>query len=127
MKAANDMGLWLRFALVAVLLAQASCVTFELAAGTKKCLQEDVDKDVLVIGDYSITDDDRVETMLEVMCLEASTAAWLITLRSPIQEGIQCTERKRPSRASLPSRQTTMMCSKSASPVNLKVSLDTYM
>ena len=46
-----------------VVLAVATAITFDLPATTKRCLQEDVHKDILVVGEYEITDgpDQRVD------------------------------------------------------------------
>ena len=41
-------------------------MTFELPVAGKKCLLEDVHKDVLVVGEYEITEDFETQVDLEV-------------------------------------------------------------
>eukprot|EP00053_Salpingoeca_punica_P001095 m.31940 g.31940 ORF g.31940 m.31940 type:complete len:207 (-) comp10810_c0_seq1:241-861(-) len=48
------------------LVACASAVQFKLDAGSLKCLKEDVYKDVLVVGEYDITEDANSHVILEI-------------------------------------------------------------
>lgn len=38
------------------LILQANCLSFTLSAGNKKCLREEVHKDILVTGEYKLSD-----------------------------------------------------------------------
>ena len=46
---------------------------FEVPAASKKCLLEDVHKDILVVGEYDISDDYDMQIDLEV----CGTTRWL--------------------------------------------------
>ena len=54
------------FLLVAVIAATCHAVTFELLATQKECLLEDIHSDVLVVGEYEITDGPAMKVDLEV-------------------------------------------------------------
>lgn len=57
-------------ALFLVLLARhASAISFTLGANTRKCLQEDVEKDALVVGEYTISLSNALRVDLEVSWL----------------------------------------------------------
>ncbi len=55
------------FLLVAVcLVAAAGAISFHLPATAHKCLQEDVHKDVLVVGTYELTSSEYTLVNLDV-------------------------------------------------------------
>lgn len=52
-----------------VLLASASlsaALSFRLESDETRCVQEDVNEDVLILGEYEVTEHDNVEVTLEV-------------------------------------------------------------
>ncbi len=54
-------------ALVALLsLSAVSAISFQLPAATRKCLQEDVHKDILVVGNYEVSPSDLTLVTLDV-------------------------------------------------------------
>ena len=58
-------------------------ISFKLDGGTTQCLQEDVEKDILVVGEYSITGNKPVEITLEVRSADATfpnLATWPMQL-----------------------------------------------
>jgi hypothetical protein len=53
--------------LVCAMLVQTTlAVTFDVHAATKRCVQEDVHKDILVVGEYEISEDSEQRVDLEV-------------------------------------------------------------
>eukprot|EP00054_Salpingoeca_dolichothecata_P006979 m.40844 g.40844 ORF g.40844 m.40844 type:complete len:207 (+) comp16790_c0_seq1:39-659(+) len=54
------------FVCLCVLFVAVRAISFELAANTQKCLQEDVHKDVLVVGEYEISDDDSEDMEIDL-------------------------------------------------------------
>ena len=60
------MTLAVQAVLLLVSLAGVASISFTLPADATKCLQEDVEKDVLVVGEYKISDHPNVEISLEV-------------------------------------------------------------
>ena len=45
---------------------EAGAISFSLGANARKCLQEDVDKDQLVVGEYTVSETDAIKVNLEV-------------------------------------------------------------
>ena len=71
---------------LAALLGLGLCVTFDLPATSKKCLQEDVHKDTLMIGEYDIPDSPEQRVDLEVSlgasCPLLASWIWLYPMYS---------------------------------------------
>lgn len=45
---------------------EAGAISFSLGANARKCLQEDVDKDQLVVGEYTVSETDAIKVNLEI-------------------------------------------------------------
>lgn len=59
-------ALLISLVLVGLALHGVSAVQFTVNPDSHKCIQEDVHKDVLVVGDYEISDDAASKVTLEV-------------------------------------------------------------
>ncbi len=70
-------------AAVLALAAPAFGLGFRLAVGSKKCLQEDVHKDVLVVGEYAIQNAAGVNATLEVCVCQAARCATRVHAAHP--------------------------------------------
>jgi hypothetical protein len=99
-------------------------LSFTLEGDTTKCLQEDVEKDVLVMGDYSISGNKPVEVTLEVRVLTRRLSTWLnvhfyayctIPVRSPTPVATLCIVKRMLTQESSRSHQTTMTSLRSVS------------
>ncbi len=55
-------------ALVLAMLGSAAAISFTMKGAGTKCLQEDVEKDVLVVGEFEVDSDPAVEVTFEVRC-----------------------------------------------------------
>lgn len=53
--------------LVALHCHLSSSISFDLPADAQKCLQEEVHKDVLVVGEYKLSDVQGIRTDLKVL------------------------------------------------------------
>ncbi len=60
-------GSLLLIVLVALHCHLSSSISFDLPADAKKCLQEEVHKDVLVVGEYKLSDVQGIRTDLKVL------------------------------------------------------------
>lgn len=57
--------------LCSALFVKVNSLSFTLAAGSKKCLREEVHKDILVTGEYKLSEA-PIKTHLTVSCLGLS-------------------------------------------------------
>lgn len=60
--------LLLLIAVLLSLLCAAQCISFSLDPDVRKCIQEEVHKDVLVVGEYKLSDQDGQKTDI-LVCL----------------------------------------------------------
>ncbi len=76
-------------AVVAILATCVGAITFHLPASVHKCIQEDVHKDVLVVGNYEISPSD-----FTVVNLDVKAGCSLLTRRLRTPEDTLCTTKK---------------------------------
>lgn len=57
----------LRILILLTIATTAFGISFQLPVGVKKCLREEVHRDVLVVGEYHLSDAPMQQTNLEVM------------------------------------------------------------
>lgn len=55
---------------LACVCASASAITFEVPKNGKRCVSEDVNKDVLVVGDYTVADLSGLHLTIKVGAFE---------------------------------------------------------
>jgi len=58
--------LWISICTFMVAVSLSSAMYFELPVNTEKCLREEIHKDVLVKGDFDVTQIDKVKTDLKI-------------------------------------------------------------
>lgn len=63
--------------LLSVLIESVFSISFFLPVNSRKCLREEIHKDVLVTGEYEITEQANTKTNLKV-----STDPWLATVNA---------------------------------------------
>lgn len=63
--------------LLPVLLESVSSISFFLPVNTRKCLREEIHKDVLVTGEYEISEQANTKTNLKVSYRDVSRPKWL--------------------------------------------------
>ena len=67
---------WLRILLLLSVATQSLGISFLLPVGVKKCLREEVHRDVLVVGEYHLSDAPMQKTDLKVMFKSARRVYW---------------------------------------------------
>lgn len=113
----------LLIALVSLHFDLSNSISFDLAPDVKKCLAEEIHKDVLVVGEFSLSEAQGQKTDLKVGQQLISSHHYLYKTkllstcfcRFQIPRVIFCTARMMPPRESLRSLLMTMKCLKCAS------------